>query len=57
MMLVLLVACVWLSARTLLLLTQVNQHSPEARLGRAFLQEMRNRGLITNPTDTERLSR
>lgn len=57
MTLVLLVACVWLSARTLLLLTQVNQHSPEARLGRAFLQEMRNRGLITNPTDTEGLFR
>ncbi len=49
------VAFGWLSMRTLLLLTQVNRHSPESRLGRAFQQELRNRGLIAPPGDTDRL--
>ena len=39
-------ALVWLSARTLLLLLQAQSHSDEARLGRAFHQELRQRGLI-----------
>lgn len=37
----------WLGARTLLLLLQVNKHTDEARLGRAFQQELRQRGLFT----------
>jgi len=49
------VAFGWLSMRTLLLLVQVNRHSPESRLGRAFQQELRNRGLIAQPGDTDRL--
>jgi hypothetical protein len=40
-------ALIWLSARTLLLLLQAQRHSDEARLGRAFQQELRQRGLIT----------
>jgi hypothetical protein len=55
MTLLFIVAFGWLSMRTLLLLTQVNRHSPESRLGRAFQQELRNRGLITQPGDTDRL--
>lgn len=39
----------WLGLRTLLLLTQVSRHSPEARLGRAFQQELRERGLTHLP--------
>jgi hypothetical protein len=49
------VAFGWLSMRTLLLLAQVNRHSPESRLGRAFQQELRNRGLIAHPGDADRL--
>ena len=48
-------AFAWLSMRTLLLLAQVSRHSPEARLSRAFQQELRNRGLTTSPADAERL--
>ena len=55
MKLVFLVAFFWLSMRTVLLLTQVNRHTPEAQLGRAFQQELRDRGLTPAPTDTERL--
>jgi hypothetical protein len=55
MTLLFIVAFGWLSMRTLLLLTQVNRHSPESRLGRAFQQELRNRGLIAQPGDTDRL--
>ena len=55
MTLVFLMAFGWLSLRTLLLLAQVNRHSPEFRLGRAFQQELRRRGLITGPADSERL--
>ena len=57
MTLVFLLAFSWLSIRTLLLLAQVKRHSPEARLGRTFLQELRNRGLITGPADADRLIR
>ena len=46
MTLVLLVACLWLSGRTLLLLAQVGRHTPEAKLGREFQRELRERGLI-----------
>ncbi len=45
----------WLSMRTLLLLAQVNRHSPESRLGRAFQQELRNRGLTVEPVETDHL--
>ena len=55
MTLLFIVAFGWLSMRTLLLLAQVNRHSPESRLGRAFQQELRNRGLIAQPGDTDRL--
>lgn len=44
MALLILVALAWLSLRILLLLAQVDRHSPEARLGRAFQQELRERG-------------
>lgn len=57
MTLVFLFAFAWLSLRTLLLLAQVNRHSPEARLGRTFVQELRNRELITRPFDVDRWSR
>jgi hypothetical protein len=56
MTLLFLVAFGWLSMRTLLLLAQVNHHAPEARLGRSFQQELRRRGLITGPADTDRLA-
>ncbi len=55
MTLLFIVAFGWLSMRTLLLLAQVNRHSPESRLGRAFQQELRDRGLIAQPGDTDRL--
>jgi len=55
MSLVFLLAFVWLSIRTVLLLTQVNRHTPEARLGRAFQEELRNRGLTPCPADADRL--
>jgi hypothetical protein len=56
MTLLFIVAFGWLSMRTLLLLAQVNRHSPESRLGRAFQQELRNRGLIAQPGDADRLA-
>lgn len=46
MTLVFLLAFVWLSFRTLLLLAQVGRHTPEVELGRAFQRELRQRGLI-----------
>lgn len=55
MALLFIAAFVWLSMRTLLLLVQVTRHTPEARLGRAFQQELRNRGLSLSPADAERL--
>ncbi len=55
MTLLFIVAFGWLGMRTLLLLAQVNRHSPESRLGRAFQQELRNRGLISQPGDNGRL--
>lgn len=55
MTLLFIVAFGWLSMRTLLLLAQVNRHSPESRLGRAFQQELQNRGLIAHPGDADRL--
>jgi hypothetical protein len=45
MTLLLLIALGWLGLRTLLLLTQVARHSPEARLARSFEQEVAQRGL------------
>jgi hypothetical protein len=55
MTLLFIVAFGWLSMRTLLLLAQVNRHSPESRLGRAFQQELRNRGLTAEPGETDHL--
>jgi hypothetical protein len=55
MTLVFLLVFIWLSMRTVLLLTQVNRHTPEARLGRAFQEELRTRGLTPCPADADRL--
>ena len=49
MTLLLLVGLGWLGLRSLLLLSQVSRHSPEARLGRAFQQELSDRGLTHLP--------
>ena len=46
MTVVVLLAFSWLGVRTLLLLAQAGRHTPEAQLGRAFQQELRQRGLI-----------
>lgn len=46
MALLVLLGVSWLGARTLLLLLQAQRHSDEARLGRAFHQELRQRGLV-----------
>lgn len=46
MTVVFLLAFGWLSVRTLLVLAQVERHSPEAQLGRAFQRELRQRGLM-----------
>jgi hypothetical protein len=54
MTLVFLLAFLWLSARTLMLLAQVGRHTPEARLGREFARELRERGLL--PATTPRTS-
>ena len=51
MTLLLLVGLDWLSLRTVLLLSQMSRHSGEAQLGRAFQQELRDRGLIDAPPD------
>ena len=47
MTLVFLLAFIWLSARTVLLLAQVERHTPEAQLGREFHRELRERGLFS----------
>ncbi len=46
MTLVFLLTLLRLSGRTLLLLAQVGRHTPEAKLGREFQQELRQRGLV-----------
>jgi hypothetical protein len=46
MALLVLLVVSWLCARTVLLLLQAQRHSDEARLGRAFQQELRQRGLM-----------
>jgi hypothetical protein len=48
--LLILLALGWLSLRSLLVLAQVGLHSPEARLSRAFEQELQQRGLRGNGT-------
>ncbi|MEY4359775.1 MAG: hypothetical protein RLZZ631_1261 [Cyanobacteriota bacterium] len=55
MTLLLLLGFFWVSMRTVMLLAQVNRHTPEARLGRSFQQELRSRGLIPGPSDADRL--
>ena len=57
MVVLVVLALVWLSLRTLLLFVQSNRHSSEATLGRAFQHELFNRGLILDSADLERLSR
>lgn len=47
MALLILMALIWLSLRSLLVLAQVQRHSPEAQLGRAFERELRDRGLLS----------
>lgn len=49
MALLFLLAFGWLSMRTLVLLAQLSQHTPEAQLGRAFRRELHSRGLIAPP--------
>lgn len=49
MMVLIVVGLAWLSLRSLMLLTQINRHSPEAQLSREFDQELRDRGLIQSP--------
>jgi hypothetical protein len=56
MSLVFLVAFLWLSMRTVLLLTRVQRHTPEAQLGRAFQEELNNRGLTLGAADADRLA-
>lgn len=51
MALLFLVAIGWLGMRTLLLLTQLDRHRPEAQLGRAFQRELRSRGLVAPALD------
>lgn len=46
MSLLILVALTWLAMRTLLLLSQVCRHTPEAQLGRDFQDELGKRGLL-----------
>lgn len=55
MALLFIAAFAYLSLRTLLLFAQANRHTPEARLGRAFQQELQSRGLTVAPADSDRL--
>ena len=49
MTLLLLLGLAWLTLRTVLLLSQVSHHSDEPQPGRAFQQELRDRGLTDAP--------
>ena len=51
MAVLILLVLAWCGLRTWLMLAQVLRHSPEARLGRAFQQELKDRGLIDAPAD------
>ncbi len=53
MTLLFLLAFVWLSGRTLLVLTQIGRHTPEAKLGREFQAELRERGLLPKQTPNQ----
>ena len=46
-------ALVWISLRSLLLLNQIARHTPEARLGREFQGELRARGLLPEDVHPE----
>ena len=46
MTLLFLLAFIWLSGRTLLVLAQVGRHTPEAQLGRMVHAELHKRGFI-----------
>ena len=54
MTLVLFVGLSWLALRTVLVLVlaQVNCHTPEAQLGREFQSELKQRGLLADPPRT-----
>ena len=39
----------WMLVRLAFVLTQVDRHSDEARLGRSFQQELKRRGLLPEP--------
>lgn len=51
MTLLVLLAFGWLSLRTLLMLTQIARHTPEAQLGRDFQLELQQRGLLQQPPE------
>lgn len=52
--LLLLFALVWVVLRSLLLLSQVARHSPEAQLARSFEAELRDRGYRAEGNGLER---
>jgi hypothetical protein len=52
MTLLLFVGLSWLALRTVLVLAQVNRHTPEAQLGREFQSELKQRGLLAEPPRT-----
>lgn len=49
MTLLLLCAGVWMLLRIGFVLFQIERHSDEAQLGRRFQNELRRRGLVSNP--------
>jgi hypothetical protein len=52
MTLLLFVGLSWLALRTVMVLAQVNRHTPEAQLGREFQSELKQRGLLADPPRT-----
>ena len=52
MTLLVLLAFSWLSLRTVLMLSQIARHTPEAQLGRDFQVELQQRGLLSKPPRT-----
>jgi len=42
----------WLALRTVMVLAQIDRHTPEAQLGRDFQQELEQRGLLGQPPTT-----
>lgn len=52
MTLLLLVGLSWLALRTVMVLAQIERHTPEAQLGRDFQSELKQRGLFDAPPRT-----